>query len=102
MTDRDLHVVEATGHGQSSYLLLLDGKEFATVRDRRFSRVLSFFSPHVEIKPPPRGRRWRLPLQELMAAAADVREGLQLRTGDQSYTVGDPRLIDRSIILDIV
>ena len=101
MTDRRLHVLGANRHGQSAYLLLLDGEEFATVRDRRIVGIPSFFSPHVEISPPPRGRSWNLPLQELMAAAADVRMRLRVRTGDQSYTVGDVRMIDRSIALDI-
>lgn len=101
MTDRRMHVVKASEHGQSNYLLLLDGKHFATVRDRLFSRSLFFISPYMEINPPPAGRCWRLPLQELMVATADVRTRLRLRTGAEHYTIGDPRLVDRRIILTI-
>ena len=96
-----MHVVKANGRGQSNYLLLLNGKHFATVRDRLFSRSLPFVSPHMEINPPRAGRCWRFPLQELMAAAADVRTRLRLRVRGQHYTVGDPRLVDRRIILTI-
>lgn len=105
MNDERLHVVETNRNGQETFLFILGGKQFATVRHRRFrSRVFFVRScPTLEIDPPPAGQCWTLPLREIMVAIADVRKRLRLRNeeGGTQYIVSDPRLVDRHVVLTI-
>ena len=106
MKDERMHVVETNRNGQETFLFMLDGKQFATVRHRRFrSRVFFVRSyPALEVDPPPAGQCWMLPLREIMVAIADVRKRLRPRNkegGGTQYIVGDPRLVDRRVVLTI-
>lgn len=105
MNDERLHVVETNRSGQAIFLFMLDGKQFARVRHRRFRNGLFFVRscPTLEIDPPPAGQFWMLPLREIMVAIADVRKRLPLRNkeGRTQYIVGDPQLVDRRVVLTI-